>query len=170
MGDATKIALGVCTGTFDSVALGHTKGGVECVYEPVWHDVKVDQYGDTIVKKRLMGEKFTAKVPLAEYTVANLGIGIPAGTVVGTTVKRLDVGSSAGKSSDDLAATLVLTPVDATGNEHTITIPKAMVGSQVTLSHVNDGERVIECTFEAIIDESKADGARLFSIGDPAAV
>ena len=169
MADATKIALGVCTGTFDGVTLGHTKGGVECVYEPVWHDVKVDQYGDTVVKKRLMGEKFTAKVPLAEYTVANLGIGIPAGTVVGTTIKRLDVGSSAGKSSDDLAATLVLTPVDATGDEHTITVPKAMVGSQVTLSHVNDGERIIECTFEAIIDESKADGARLFSIGDPAA-
>ena len=64
---------------------------------------------------------------------------------------------------------MVLTPVDATGNEHTITVPKAMVGGQVTLSHVNDGERIIECTFEAIIDESKADGARLFSIGDPAA-
>lgn len=169
MADATKIALGVCTGTFDGVALGHTKGGVECIYEPVWHDVKVDQYGDTIVKKRLMGEKFTAKVPLAEYTVANLGIGIPAGTVVGTTVKRLDVGSSAGKSSDDLAAELVLTPVDATGAEHTIKVYKAMVGSQVTLSHVNDGERIIECTFEAIIDESKTDGKRLFSIGDPAA-
>lgn len=169
MADATKIALGVCTASFDGVALGHTKGGVECVYEPVWHDVKVDQYGDTIVKKRLMGEKFTAKVPLAEYTVANLGVGIPAGTVVGTTVKRLDVGSSAGKSSDDLAAPLVLTPVDATGDEHTITVPKAMVGSQITLSHVNDGERIIECTFEAIIDEGEADGARLFSIGDPAA-
>lgn len=170
MADATKIALGVCSVSFDSVDLGHTKGGVECVYEPVWHDVKVDQYGDTIVKKRLMGEKFTAKVPLAEYTVANLAVGMPAGTAVGTTTKRLDVGSSAGASSDTLAAALVLVPVDATGAEHTVTVPKAMVGSQITLSHVNDGERIIECTFEAIIDESQADGARLFSIGDPAAV
>lgn len=170
MADATKIALGVCAATFDSVDLGHTKGGVECVYEPVWHDVKVDQYGDTIVKKRLMGEKFTAKVPLAEYTVANLKVGIPAGTVVGAGPTRLDVGSSAGVSSDDLAAALVLVPVDATGDEHTVTVPKAMVGSQVTLSHVNDGERVIECVFEAIIDESKSEGAYLFSIGDPAAV
>lgn len=169
MSDATKIALGVCTATFDSVALGHTKGGVECIYEPVWHDVKVDQYGDTIVRKRLMGEKFTAKVPLAEYTIANLGVGMPAGTEVGTTTKRLDMGSDAGKSSDTLAAKLVLHPVDATGVEHDITIHKAMVGSQVTLSHVNDGERVIECTFEAIIDESKGAGAKLFSIGDPAA-
>lgn len=171
MADATKIALGVCSVSFDAVDLGHTKGGVECVYEPVWHDVKVDQYGDTIVKKRLMGEKFTAKVPLAEYTVANLAVGMPAGTVVagGTADDRLDVGSSAGASSDTLAAALVLTPVDAVGAEHTITVPKAMVGSQVTLSHVNDGERIIECTFEAIIDETQADGARLFSIGDPAA-
>ena len=171
MADATKIALGVCNATFDSVALGHTKGGVECVYEPVWHDVKVDQYGDTVVKKRLMGEKFTAKVPLAEYTIANLGIGMPAGSIVtGAGKSRLDVGSSAGASSDDLAAVLLLHPVDAAGVEHDITVHKAMVGSQVTLSHVNDGERIIECTFEAIIDESKADGARLFSIGDPTAV
>jgi len=174
MADATKIALGVCNATFDGVALGHTKGGVECVYEPVWHDVKVDQYGDTVVKKRLMGEKFTAKVPLAEYTIANLGIGMPAGTVVtdGTTPtkKRLDVGSSAGASSDDLAAVLLLHPVDATGVEHDITVHKAMVGSQVTLSHVNDGERIIECNFEAIIDETQDDGARLFSIGDTTAV
>ena len=169
MADATKIALGVCKATFDSVDLGHTKGGVECVYEPVWHDVKVDQYGDTVVKKRLMGEKFTAKVPLAEYTVANLKVGIPAGTVVGTTTKKLTVGSSAGKSSTTLAAPLVLHPVDAVGVEHDINIHKGMVGSQVTLSHVNDGERIIECTFEALIDESKADGARLFTIGDPAA-
>lgn len=169
MADATKIALGVCKATFDSVDLGHTKGGVECVYEPVWHDVKVDMYGDTVIKKRLMGEKFTAKVPLAEYTIANLKVGMPAGTVVGTTTKKIDVGSSAGKSSATLAAKLVLHPVDATGVEHDITVHKAMVGSQVTLSHVNDGERIIECNFEAIIDESKADGARLFSIGDPAA-
>ncbi len=171
MADATKIALGVCKVTFDSIDLGHTKGGVEVVYEPVWHDVKVDQYGDTIVRKRLMGEKFTAKVPLAEYTVANLKVGMPAGTIVGTTNKRLDMGSSAGKSSSTLAAALLLHPVDSgTAKDFDINVPKAMVDSQITLSHVNDGERIIECTFEAIIDESKADGARLFSIGDPATV
>lgn len=177
MADVTKIALGVCDVSFDSVDLGHTKGGVECVYEPVWHDVKVDHWGDTVVKKRLMGEKFTAKVPLAEYTVANLNVGIPAGTVVPGLVDgedvgdpRIDVGSSAGKSSEDLAAVLVLTPVDAVGDEHTITVHKAIVGSQVTLNHVNDDERIIECTFEAIIDESKDDGAQLFSIGDDTAV
>ena len=174
MADATKIALGVCEPTFDSVALGHTKGGVECIYEPTWHDVKVDAYGDSIIKKRLMGEKFTAKVPLAEYTVANLAVGMPAGTVTtdGTdpTKKRIGVGSEAGASSDDLAAPLLLHPVDAEGVEHDINVPKAMVGSQVTLSHVNDGERVIECVFEAIIDESKPAGERLFTIGDTTAV
>lgn len=173
MADATKVALGVCDVSYDSVNLGHTKGGVELNYEPIWHDVTVDAYGESKVDKRLMGEHITAKVPLAEYTVANLKVGIPAGTVVtdGTdaTKKRLDVGSKAGKRASDLAAPLVLVPVDAVGQEHTVTIPLAMAGNQITLAHQNDEERVIEVEFEGIIDESADDGAMLFSIGDPSA-
>lgn len=166
--DATNVALGVCTVTFDSVNLGHTKGGVEFTYEPTWHDVTVDYYGESVVRKRLMGEKAMAKVPLAEYTIANAKIAIPAGTVAGAGDERVEVGSSAGKSSDDLAAELVLVPVDATGNEHTITIHKAMVANAITISHVNDAERVLECEFHALIDESNSDGNYLFSIGDTA--
>lgn len=173
MADVTKVALGVCTVLYDAVDLGHTKGGVELTYEPVWHDVTVDVYGETKVDKRLMGEHITAKVPLAEYTVANLKVGIPAGTIVtdGTTPskKRLDVGSTAGMKASAEAAELVLTPVDATGVEHTVTIYKAIVGNQITISHVNDAERIIECEFEGIVDESKTDGKRLFSIGDTTA-
>lgn len=173
MADVTKVALGVCTVSYDGVDLGHTKGGVELTYEPVWHDVTVDVYGETKVDKRLMGEHITAKVPLAEYTVANLKAAMPGGTIVtdGTTPtkKRLDVGSQAGLKASAEAAPLVLTPVDAVGVEHTVTIHKAIAGNQIVLSHVNDAERVIEVEFEGIIDESKADGARLFSIGDTTA-
>lgn len=171
--DATKVALGVCTVTFDALNLGHTKGGVEVTYEPVWHDVTVDLYGESKVDKRLMGEHITAKVPLAEYTVANLGIAIPAGTIVTNATtpskKRLDVGSNAGVKASSKAAPLVLTPVDAVGSEHTVTIPKAVAGNEIVLSHVNDAERVIEVEFNGLIDESKAAGKKLFSIGDPTA-
>lgn len=173
MADATKVALGVCSVSFDSVELGHTKGGVEVTYEPIWHDVTVDAYGESKVDKRLMGEHITAKVPLAEYTVANLKVGMPAGTIVtdGTTPTktRIDVGSEAGVKASAEAAELILTPVDATGVEHTITIHKAVAGNQITLNHVNDDERIIEVEFEGLIDEANANGARLFSIGDPTA-
>lgn len=173
MADATKVALGVCDVVFDSVNLGHTKGGVELSYEPVWHDVTVDHYGESKVDKRLMGEHVVAKVPLAEYTVANLKVGIPAGTVVTDGVTptkvRLDVGSTAGLRASAEAAELALTPVDAAGVEHTVTIHKAIAGNQLDLAHQNDEERVIAVEFEGLIDESNADGARLFSIGDTTA-
>lgn len=173
MADVTKVALGVCTVSYDGVDLGHTKGGVELTYEPVWHDVTVDAYGETKVDKRLMGEHITAKVPLAEQTVQNLKVAMPSGTIVtdGTapTKNRLDVGSTAGLRASAEAAPLVLTPVDATDANSTVTIPKAIAGNQIVLSYVNDAERVIEVEFEGIIDETKADGARLFSIGDTTA-
>jgi len=168
MADATNVALGVCSVSFDSTDLGHTKGGVEFTYEPTWHDVTVDHYGESIVRKRLVGETAMAKVPLAEYTIANANIAMPASTIEGGG-DRVEVGSAAGKSSDDLAAELVLTPVDAEGDEHTITIHKAMVANAITIAHVNDGERILECEFHALVDESKENGNHLFSIGDPAA-
>lgn len=172
MADVTNVALGVCKVVLDAVDLGHTKGGVELTYEPVWHDVSVDLYGESKVEKRLMGEHITAKVPLAEYTVANLKTAMPAGTVVsGGGKSRIDVGSVAGKKASTSAATLVLTPVDAGASaKHTVTIHKAVAGNQIVLAHQNDAERIIEVEFEGLIDETKGLGAMLFSIGDPTAV
>lgn len=173
MADASKVALGVCNVTFDAVNLGHTKGGVELTYEPVWHDVSVDMYGESKIDKRLIGEHVTAKVPLAEYTVANLKVAIPAGTVVTNATtpskQRVNVGSTAGTKASVESSPLVLTPVDAVGAEHTVTIHKAVAGNQITLAHQNDAERIIEVEFEGLIDETKTDGAYLFSIGDPTA-
>ena len=170
MADVTKVALGVCTGTFGGVDLGHTSGGVELTYEPVWHDVTVDLYGESKVDKRLMGEHVTVKVPLVEYTVANLKLAMPAGTVVsGSGKSRIDVGRGAGLKASSEADELVLTPVDAVGAEHTVTVHKAVAGNQITLSHVNDAARVIEVEFEGLIDETQGLGAMLFSIGDPTA-
>lgn len=169
--DASKVALGVCIVTLDGVDLGHTKGGVELTYEPVWHDISVDAYGETKVDKRLMGEHITAKVPLAEHTIANLKVAIPTGTLVSSAGKaRLDVGSKAGKKASAEASTLVLKPVDATGDEHTVTIFKAVAGNQIVIPYQNDAERVLEVEFNGLVDETKTDGARLFSIGDPTAV
>ncbi len=171
MADVSKVALGVCIANFDAVDLGHTKGGCELTYEPVWHDVTVDLYGESKVEKRLVGEHITAKVPLAEHTIANLKVAMPAGTVVsGGGKSRIDVGSEAGLKASAEAGILTLTPVDATGVEHTVTIHKAIAGNQVTLAYRNDEERVLEVEFEGLIDETKTNGKRLFSIGDPTAV
>lgn len=168
--DVTKVKVGTCDVTAGGVELGHTKGGVEINYEPNYFDVQVDEYGETIVNKKLNGEKFSAKVPLAEYTLANLAIAIPNSSIVGTSPQKLTFGSKAGKDMLSQAAAWVFHPIDAgAAKTFDVNIPKGVVTSQVTISHVNDDVRVIEVTVEALLDESADDGAYLAFIGDPAA-
>ena len=163
--DITNVKLGVCSATFNDVDLGHTKGGVIVTYTPEYHDVTVDKYGNTVVEKVLIGEKFTAKVPLAESTMSNLAIALPASS--GDTSKTT-IGDSAGTAIAALAKQLVLHPIanDSDDLSEDVVLYKAIVGSEVTLDYTYDGERVVEVTFEAILDEDRSDGDYLGLIGD----
>lgn len=166
MADITNVKVGACSVTFNGTDLGHTKGGVEVSYEPMYHDVAVDKYGETVVEKYLIGEKMTAKVPLAEFTIANLKVAIPQGTYGGAGNKRLTVGAVAGNSASSLSAQLVLHPLNMGTRANDIVLHKAYVGSTVTLPHRVDEEKIIEVTFEALLDETKSAGNYLGLIGD----
>lgn len=166
MADVTKVQVGACSVTYNGLDLGHTKGGVEVSYEPTYKDVSVDKYGETVVEKYLTGEKFTAKVPLAEFTIANLRNAMPKSTFAGAANTRITIGAAAGKKATDSAAQLVLHPLNQGTRQHDIVLYKAYVASQVVLSHKNDEEKIIEVTFEALLDESRSDGNYLGLIGD----
>lgn len=171
MADVTKVKVGTCDVTANGVNLGHTKGGCEVNYEPSYHDISVDEFGETVVNKKLLGEKFSVKVPLAEYTLANLAVAIPNSGIITNAVtpakQRLQFGSKAGKDMLAKAVAWLFHPKDMGASvAFDINIPKGIVTNQVTISHVNDGERIIEVTVEALLDETKADGAYLASIGD----
>jgi len=166
MADVTNVKVGACSVVFNSVDLGHTKGGVEVSYEPIYHDVSVDKYGETIVEKYLMGEKITVKVPLAELTIANLKVAIPQGTFAGAANARLTVGHSAGTKATNNAAQLVLHPLNMGTLANDIVLHKAYVASVVNLQMKVDEENVYEVEFEALLDETKSDGNYLGLIGD----
>jgi len=168
MADISNVQLGVCSVTFNSIDLGHTKGGVEVSYEPEYKDVSVDKYGNTVVEKYLIGEKWTAKVPLAEFTLANLKVAIPQGTLTGTD-SRLTLGINSGQKSTTDAHELVLHPLAETGLDYDMVFHKAIVASTITLNHAVDEEKIVEITFEALLDESKSDGNYLGFIGDSTA-
>lgn len=168
MADVTNVKVGICDVFFNGVNLGHTKGGVEVSYEPEYHEVAVDAYGNTPVEKYLIGERLTAVVPLAEYTIANLNKAIPQSTLAGTN-SRITIGAKAGKKATTDAAQLILHPVGATAAENDIVFYKAYVDSVVNLPHRNDEERLIEVTFIALLDETKTDGTYLGLIGDSSA-
>ena len=165
MANIENVKLGVCSVKFNSVDLGHTKGGVVVSYEPTYHDVTVDMYGETPVDKRLLGEKLIAKVPLAEATLANLQIAIPEGTTSGG---KLTLGSTVGDSLADEAKQLVLHPIaNASDNlDDDVVLHKAVVSNTIELPFQNDGERIIEVEFVALLDETKDDGNYLGFIGD----
>ena len=166
MGSATNVQVGVCDVSYNALDLGHTIGGVEVSYEPEHHDVMVDKYGNTVVQKYLIGEKLTAKLALAEYTIANLRNAMPQATFAGAANTRITLGAAAGKKATDDAYQLVLHPINEGTRRHDVVIYKAYVASTVVLPHKNDEEKVVEVTFEALLDESRSDGNYLGLIGD----
>lgn len=169
MPDVTKVKMGVCDITFNSLDLGHSAGGVEVSYEPEYADIAVDKFGSTPADKILIGEKLTAKVPLAEFTIANLKNAMPAGTFAGAANARMTLGKSAGLRMSSLAAQLVLHPRAEGTRAYDVVLHKAVVTSEVVLNHKLDEQKVIEVTFEALIDETKSDGNYLGLIGDSTA-
>lgn len=166
MAQVTNIRLGVCSITYNGVDLGHTSGGVEVSYKPKYKDVSVDQYGETTVEKYLVGEDLMAKVPLAEYTIANLRNAIPNSTFAGAANTRITVGKTSGQTLSSTAAQLVLHPLSEGTRKFDVVIHKAVVANEVKLDHKIDGMKVIEVDFEALLDESKSNGNYLGLIGD----
>ena len=169
MADITNVKVGACSVTFNNVDLGHTKGGVEVSYEPTYHEVTVDKYGETVVERYLMGEKITVKVPLAELTIANLKVAMPQGTFAGAGNARITLGKTAGGKASTSAAQLVLHPLNMGTRANDIVLHKCHVASTVDLKMKIDEENVFEVEFMALLDESKSDGNYLGLIGDSTA-
>jgi len=160
--------MGVCSVTFGTTALGHTKGGVTVTYEPDIHDITVDQYGSTPAEKVLIGQKLKATVPLAESSIANLAIAIPEGEAGAESIK---IGGKVGLRLSDVAETLVLHPIanDSDDLSEDVVIYKAIVTNSIEIPFKVDEERVIELEFEGLVDETRDDGDMLGLIGDSSA-
>lgn len=170
MADIDNVKLGPCSVKFNNVDVGHTKGGVTVNYEPEYYDIQVDKYGNTIAEKVLIGESLKVTVPLAEYTLANMKIAIPNATLAAGG-DRYTLGKDAGVRMSSAAAELVLHPLanDAADLSEDVVLHKAVVAEAVEWKYGNDGERLAEITFVALLDESKADGNRLGFLGDSTA-
>jgi hypothetical protein len=167
MASITNVKMGVCSVTFDDVDLGHTKGGVTVTYEPEIHDITVDAYGTTPAEKVLIGQKLRATVPLAEASLANLSVALPAGTA---DADAITLGGTVGLRLSTVAGELVLHPTANTGDlSEDVVIYNAVVINTVSIPFMVDSEGVVEVEFEGMIDESRTDGDMLGLIGDSSA-
>jgi hypothetical protein len=165
--DATNIKMGPCQITYKGENLGHTKGGVTVTYTPEYYDIMVDKYGNTVVDKVLIGESLKATVPLSEFTVENLLVAMPAAEEGGVGA-RATIGKDAGEKMAASAGALILHPLINAANNRAedVVLYKAIVAEEIEVAHNWEGEKLIEVTFQALIDESKASGNRLGLFGD----
>lgn len=60
--------------TPEEIYLGLTKGGVELIYTPEWHEITVDQFGNSLTESVLIGESVQVNVPLAETDLDKLSM------------------------------------------------------------------------------------------------
>ena len=166
--NATNIDLGPCEVFIDGTSVGLTIGGVELTYAQEFHETTVDQYGKSVVERFLLGEKWTAKVPLAEFTLANIQKAIPFGTLAGG---KITIGAIAGKKASAHAAQLILHPTRLATIDKTFdaVLYKAVQTNQIVIKNEPNGEKILECLFEAMIDTNRADGNMLGLFGDSTA-
>lgn len=164
MSDIQNVELGTCKVYFDGVDLGHTIGGVEVTYTPTYHETRVDQFAG-VSERWLQEETLMATVPLAESTLANI---LNAVTHSTDETDHITMGSEAGKRSSTYAKQLRLHPIALIDSDESadVYIHRAHVTNEITLPYKNDGERVIEATFEGLVDEARTDGDYLGLIGD----
>ncbi len=120
----------------------------------------VDQYGSTPVAKVLTGEKLTVTLNFAELTSVQWNAAIAAGTQSGESVL---IGANAGTTLT--AYQLVLTPIASGQSSESITLWSAVVDGNIDVKYSADTQRVLAATFCAVINESKAVGNRLGTIG-----
>ncbi len=170
MADATKIKLGPCDvtlyhPTLGTLALGHTIGGAIATYTPEYYESKVDKYGSSVVKQFLVGEVWMAEFSLAEWTLPNLKAAIAAHTAQAD--DSVSIGRQVGFDTSGVLGLLVLHPQDmGSSRDFDFGIYRAASVGELKIENKSDGERLLPCTFNGVIDETRANGDLLGFIGD----
>lgn len=165
--DVDNIRLGHCEATYNSVDLGHTKGGVEITLSQDVYEATVDKYGSSPVKTFDKGLRVEVKLTLAEYQLDIMKAVINQAVKVegsgGTPVDAVTFGKEAG--SEIAGALLTLHPIDGTSTQEDVSIYKAVPIGEVKLPYKIDEETTYEVTLLGLIDESKSDGNLIGKFG-----
>lgn len=148
----SNIRLGQCSVSYNSVAIGHTKGGIEMSIKNDVTEVTVDKYGITPAKAYHKGTRIEVTMQLSEYDFTQMEQVINAATKVMST---LEIGKKAGTQLT--GAQLVLTPLEAASTELDITLYNAVIIGDTKIPFKVDQETVYQVTFLALVSEDDAD-------------
>ena len=149
----------------DGVSVGATIGPAEWSPELLSRMRVTSRHGESAIDIVQTGEKHTVKVTLAENSIANLAIAFPEGaTASGTRY----FGRVAGGLGSAHAQQVRLRPADkdlTDDNSEDLVIHKAIVNAVDPIGYTVDEDRVFAVTFEALLDDTKADGRKFGYIG-----
>lgn len=165
IGDAE---LWITNGVDAEFCIGHTKGGIEFSFERDFEDLTHDQGGETPVDKALKGNNLTFKAMVAEATTYNLQVAVPEGKYNdGNVSESLGLGTDSGYLLRQDSVQLRLHPRNRGTADLTedIYIWKAVSSEAIELAYKIDEQRILEVTFQALYDESQANGQRLGRVG-----
>lgn len=165
-----NVKLGPCSVTFDSVNLGYTKGGVEVEVSTETYQVKVDQFGETVISDLVIGRNIQITTPFAETTIDNMVAIMPGTTKVvdGTTPTKIkaNVSTAVGTNLIESAAELVLHPIGVVGVKEDLVVPLAATPGQMSFAYRSNEERVFNCVWNGYPNASTG---LLFIFGDKTA-
>jgi len=170
-GDLSAIENGPVRLTYGGNVFGFTMEGVEFDYVPSWNVLAVDQFGpETKADLMLNGQQLNVVARIPEFTFAKIRDLFP-GAILSTSGpdQVVTVGRAAGLRASTVAKQLILHPIllDLTDLSRDVTIHKSLVEEGPAFEFQPAEALMREVTFVTLIDDSKADGNKLFAMGVP---
>jgi len=163
----TNISISPVRVTYDGVDLGATEGDVTVSVETPNSEIKVSQYGDSIIDLVNRGNIVKAKFRLVEVTAANLKHLFPAAFKVGST--GLYVASNVGYKLSAYAKVLLLHPLEKSDADLSKDV-KFWKAVSMSPAEIPYGPEVItgfEVEMLALPDFTPGAQARYAFLGDP---
>lgn len=148
---------------------GYTDDGVDFQYGPSWKDFDVDEEMAPVDTK-LIKEKLSVIMKLAEATLNNLGYAIAGSSLVqvdptSSTIGTLTLAGGSAASTSEFKLGFQ-GPAPGTNLTRVVIIYRAKSKGTVTVKYQRKDKVIIGVSFEALADGTKAAGARLFKMVD----
>ena len=162
--DIDNLTWGICEVYWNGEALGATKGNVNANIVTKNVPVYSDKYGSVPTKQFDVGTTISVEVPLAE--TERLESLLAAFPVANRNGRSLEFGEALDET-DLTTGGLVLKATQ--GDLPYLVIYKALVTDEpVQIGYTNDGLRVLQITFESLLDSTRDEGEMTFHIGETA--
>lgn len=156
--DASEVLTGPYEVYIDGVSVGHTEGDITAQVGTQTREQLVSKFGESPVDIIHTGYKFTATFTVAQWVLANISALIPRATSSGTSVF---IGRQAGTKLSNDSFALKLKSLVAGDDTRNVVMYKAVVTGNGDITLNSEGDKVLEVTVMALVDETRADGKNL---------